>query len=168
LLFDIRLYFPDDDTEQPIHIELLNSVFQYWMQWLFVLLAITVWILITFLLPVPNCPTGYLGPGGKHDHGKYQNCTGGCISYKRKKMMCLLFFIGAAGYIDRVVLGISHLYNKPTCKEIYATKILHDPEGKNEFNRSRSCLVAVHLQMNICRISFGRNNSLETSCILLF
>jgi heparan-alpha-glucosaminide N-acetyltransferase len=36
-----------------------------------------VWILITFLPKFENCPSGYLGPGGKHDHGKYQNCTGG-------------------------------------------------------------------------------------------
>ncbi|CAF3898060.1 unnamed protein product, partial [Rotaria sp. Silwood1] len=66
-----------DNIEQPLRIELFKSVFQYWIQWLFVILIIIAWILITFLLPVPNCPTGYLGPGGKHDHGKYWNCTGG-------------------------------------------------------------------------------------------
>ncbi|CAF3886709.1 unnamed protein product [Rotaria sp. Silwood1] len=100
-----------DNIEQPLRIELFKSVFQYWIQWLFVILIIIAWILITFLLPVPNCPTGYLGPGGKHDHGKYWNCT------------------GAAGYIDRVILGNSHLYDQPTCKEIYSTKIPYDPEG---------------------------------------
>ncbi len=39
------------------------------------------------------------------------------------------FFEGAAGYIDRVILGPSHLYGEPTCKEIYDTKIPYDPEG---------------------------------------
>lgn len=41
---------------------------------------------------------GYLGPGGLHDNASYWNCTG-----------------GAAGYIDRAVLGSSHLYQYPTC-----------------------------------------------------
>jgi heparan-alpha-glucosaminide N-acetyltransferase len=35
------------------------------------------WVLITFIPKFDNCPRGYLGPGGKHEHGKYQNCTGG-------------------------------------------------------------------------------------------
>jgi hypothetical protein len=43
------------------------------------------------------------------------------------------FFVGAAGYVDKQVLGISHLYPEPTCKEIYHTKIPYDPEGKNAF-----------------------------------
>lgn len=42
-------------------------------------------------------PRGYLGPGGIGDLGKHPNCTG-----------------GAAGYIDRVLLGDSHLYQHPS------------------------------------------------------
>lgn len=38
-------------------------------------------------------------------------------------------FSGMAGYVDRLILGSSHLYNGPTCKEIYETKIPYDPEG---------------------------------------
>jgi len=41
--------------------------------------------------------------------------------------------VGAAGYVDRVVLGPSHLYQSPTCKEIYDTKIPYDPEGNYSF-----------------------------------
>ena len=41
---------------------------------------------------------GYLGPGGLHDNGEHWNCTG-----------------GAAGAIDRLVLGESHMYKTPTC-----------------------------------------------------
>ncbi|XP_025092526.1 heparan-alpha-glucosaminide N-acetyltransferase-like isoform X2 [Pomacea canaliculata] len=67
---------------------------------------------ITFLLPVPNCPRGYIGPGGDDSHGLYANCTG-----------------GAAGYIDRKVFGDSHIYQSPTCKEIYRTTVPYDPEG---------------------------------------
>jgi predicted acyltransferase len=85
-----NLCFLGDDVEQPLGVELIKSVFRFWMQWLCVLLTITVWLLLTFLLPVPNCPTGYLGPGGKHDHGQYQNCTGGIIKYHRKYSYLLI------------------------------------------------------------------------------
>jgi hypothetical protein len=38
--------------------------------------------------------------------------------------------LGMAGYLDRKLLGSAHLYNEPTCKEVYNTKIPYDPEGK--------------------------------------
>lgn len=41
--------------------------------------------------------SGYLGPGGIGDLGKYPNCTG-----------------GAAGYIDRLLLGEDHIYQHPS------------------------------------------------------
>lgn len=43
------------------------------------------WILVTFLPKFENCPQGYVGPGGKHDHGAYQNCTGGKKNEKKTK-----------------------------------------------------------------------------------
>jgi hypothetical protein len=43
--------------------------------------------------------SGYVGPGGLHEHGLHYNCTG-----------------GAAGYIDKVVLTTSHIFNWPTPK----------------------------------------------------
>ena len=43
--------------------------------------------------------SGYIGPGGLHDGKQYENCTG-----------------GAAGYIDRMVLGENHIYGNPTPK----------------------------------------------------
>ena len=42
---------------------------------------------------------GYLGPGGLSEDGQHMNCTG-----------------GAAGYIDRVILGSAHIYQNPTSK----------------------------------------------------
>jgi len=56
--------------------DLKKSVF-YWLQWLCVILLMIIWLLITFLVNADGCPKGYLGPGGKHHHGKYENCTGG-------------------------------------------------------------------------------------------
>ncbi len=67
---------------------------------------------LTFLLPVPGCPTGYLGPGGLHDGGQYADCTG-----------------GAAGYIDRALLGDGHIYRHPTSAKIYDSHVPFDPEG---------------------------------------
>ncbi|XP_008415073.1 heparan-alpha-glucosaminide N-acetyltransferase isoform X1 [Poecilia reticulata] len=88
------------------------DIILYWPAWLCVLLMEIVWLCLTFLLPVPDCPTGYLGPGGIGDMGLHVNCTG-----------------GAAGYIDRRLLGEQHIYQSPSSKVIYATKMPFDPEG---------------------------------------
>ncbi|XP_011333866.1 heparan-alpha-glucosaminide N-acetyltransferase isoform X2 [Ooceraea biroi] len=75
------------------------------------LILIIVHCAITFGLPVPECPTGYLGPGGRHEDGTYFNCTG-----------------GATGYIDKIVLTLNHVYQNPTIKYVYGTGPF-DPEG---------------------------------------
>ncbi|KAM8842934.1 heparan-alpha-glucosaminide N-acetyltransferase [Synchiropus picturatus] len=84
----------------------------YWPAWLFVLLLEVLWLCLTFLLPVPDCPAGYLGPGGIGDMGLYPNCTG-----------------GAAAFIDRWLLGESHIYQLPSSRVIYHTRVPYDPEG---------------------------------------
>ena len=46
--------------------------------WLIMLTFLFIHSCVVFLMPVPDgCPTGYLGPGGLHEGGKYFNCTGG-------------------------------------------------------------------------------------------
>ncbi|XP_057704672.1 heparan-alpha-glucosaminide N-acetyltransferase [Corythoichthys intestinalis] len=89
----------------------IEDVVLYWPQWLTIILLETLWLCITFLLPIPNCPTGYLGAGGIGDYGLYPNCTG-----------------GSAGYIDRLIFG-DNMYRYPTCKEMYRTTQPFDPEG---------------------------------------
>ncbi|XP_024153083.1 heparan-alpha-glucosaminide N-acetyltransferase [Oryzias melastigma] len=89
----------------------VQDVVLFWPQWLMIFLLETLWLCITFLLPVPNCPTGYLGAGGIGDNGLYPNCTG-----------------GAAGYIDRWMFG-DNMYRYPTCKKLYLTVQPFDPEG---------------------------------------
>ncbi|XP_075339035.1 heparan-alpha-glucosaminide N-acetyltransferase [Odontesthes bonariensis] len=88
-----------------------QDVILYWPQWLIIVLLETLWLCITFLMPVPNCPTGYLGAGGIGDGGLYPNCTG-----------------GAAGHIDRWIFG-DNMYRYPSCKELYKTVQPFDPEG---------------------------------------
>ena len=67
--------------------------------------------LITFCLPVPGCPTGYLGPGGLDLNGTAKLCTG-----------------GSAGYIDRMLFG-NHTYTSSGLKKLYHTSMNFDPEG---------------------------------------
>ncbi|XP_025250543.1 heparan-alpha-glucosaminide N-acetyltransferase isoform X3 [Theropithecus gelada] len=90
----------------------LPDITSSWPQWLLILALEGLWLGLTFLLPVPGCPTGYLGPGGIGDFGKYPNCTG-----------------GAAGYIDRLLLGDDHLYQHPSSTVLYHTEVAYDPEG---------------------------------------
>ncbi|XP_034538238.1 heparan-alpha-glucosaminide N-acetyltransferase [Notolabrus celidotus] len=89
----------------------VQDVVLYWQQWLIIIVLETLWLCITLLMPVPSCPTGYLGAGGIGDNGLYPNCTG-----------------GAAGYIDRWMFG-DNMYRYPTCKEMYLTTQPFDPEG---------------------------------------
>ncbi|XP_038816063.1 heparan-alpha-glucosaminide N-acetyltransferase [Salvelinus namaycush] len=97
---------PDDRWWDPV-----QDVVLYWPEWIFIILLEALWLCLTFLLPVPNCPTGYLGAGGIGDNGLYPNCTG-----------------GAAGYIDKWLLG-ENIYHWPTCKAMYRTTQPFDPEG---------------------------------------
>ncbi|XP_040587715.1 heparan-alpha-glucosaminide N-acetyltransferase isoform X2 [Mesocricetus auratus] len=90
----------------------LRDVTSSWPQWLILLTLESIWLALTLFLPVPGCPTGYLGPGGIGDLGKYPHCTG-----------------GAAGYIDRLLLGDSHLYQHPSSTVLYHTEVAYDPEG---------------------------------------
>lgn len=97
----------------------LREIICYWPHWLSIILLETLWLCITFLLPVPGCPTGYIGAGGLADDGKYnKSCVG-----------------GAAGYIDRWLFTESHMYGHPTCKNVYYPtlsndeKVPFDPEG---------------------------------------
>ncbi|KAG9480443.1 hypothetical protein GDO78_012091 [Eleutherodactylus coqui] len=97
---------------KPIPDPMPQDVLPYWPQWLIILVLEAGWLCLTFLLPVPGCPMGYLGPGGIGDSGNYPNCTG-----------------GAAAYIDRLVLGEDHVYQHPTSNVVYKTTVPYDPEG---------------------------------------
>ncbi|XP_022915927.1 heparan-alpha-glucosaminide N-acetyltransferase-like [Onthophagus taurus] len=80
-------------------------------QWGIIACFVIIHTCITFLVNVPGCGKGYLGPGGLHDHAKHELCTG-----------------GVAGYIDREIFG-NHMYQKPTCTFVYQTTQAFDPEG---------------------------------------
>ncbi|XP_070384595.1 heparan-alpha-glucosaminide N-acetyltransferase isoform X2 [Dermacentor albipictus] len=100
----------------------MRDVLAYWPEWLFAIPILVLHLALTFFWPVPNCPQGYLGPGGLHQNGSFENCTG-----------------GAAGFIDRTIFGKQHLYQTPDVRHIYDTHLPYDPEG------TLGCLTSIFL-----------------------
>ncbi|KAI4470588.1 hypothetical protein MML48_1g14109 [Holotrichia oblita] len=82
------------------------------IMWILTIILIAVHTVILFTVPFEDCPSGYLGPGGYHENGDFFNCTG-----------------GITGYIDRKVLGLSHMYQYPEIRSIYRSSFTFDPEG---------------------------------------
>ncbi|XP_046391783.1 heparan-alpha-glucosaminide N-acetyltransferase-like [Ischnura elegans] len=119
----------------------VEDVLECWQQWAIIVGVAVGHVCLTFLLHVPHCPTGYLGPGGLSDLGRNENCTG-----------------GAAGYIDRVVLGQRHLYQNPTCHKTYHTKVPYDPEG---ILGTMNTVLIVFLGVQAGRILMTYGNSLS-------
>ncbi|XP_050428211.1 heparan-alpha-glucosaminide N-acetyltransferase isoform X2 [Adelges cooleyi] len=90
--------------------DIVRDIIESGPQWLVVIFLVSIHLAVTYLLPVPGCPKGYLGPGGLYNHSSNLNCTG-----------------GAAGYIDRLVLGENHMYYG-TATPVYQSRPF-DPEG---------------------------------------
>lgn len=91
--------------------QIFCDVQMIWKQWVVVLAIVLVHLTIIFGFKVPNCARGYLGPGGIHDYMQHQNCTG-----------------GATGFIDRSVIGESHMYQRAKIRSVYDA-LVFDPEG---------------------------------------
>lgn len=88
------------------------DIFTHWPRWIVAFAIIIIHTCIIFLLPVPNCETGYLGPGGLHDDEQHlPECIG-----------------GATGYIDKLILTNNHIYQWPTTIGVYRSSAF-DPEG---------------------------------------
>lgn len=103
--------YSQDNALQFGRFTIIGDILDSWPQWLIIGMIVLAHTLITFLLPVPGCPTGYLGPGGQYAYrGKFSNCTA-----------------GAAGYIDRLVFG-NHMYSKNE-NTIFGPIARYDPEG---------------------------------------
>lgn len=91
---------------------MFRDIVQAWLQWAVVIGLASIHTVITYVLPVPGCPLGYIGPGGLSDYGTHSNCTG-----------------GAASYIDRLVFTSEHMYRGSTARKIYQNEMPNDPEG---------------------------------------
>ncbi|KAG8197471.1 hypothetical protein JTE90_007213 [Oedothorax gibbosus] len=106
-----HLFFASADEETAVGYSFKDLV-SYKVEWLIMLMCLAMHLVLMFVVHSPDCPRGYFGPGGLHDHGLYENCTG-----------------GAAAYIDTIILGSRHLYQHPESKAIYHSVVPCDPEG---------------------------------------
>ncbi|KAF2885850.1 hypothetical protein ILUMI_20323 [Ignelater luminosus] len=106
-------------------------------QWIIIFVIIFVHTATTFLLEVPGCGRGYLGPGGLHKLGHYKNCTG-----------------GAAGYIDRLVFG-KHMHGTPMAQAIYKNVANFDHDG---ILGTLTAVFSVYLGVQAGRIFHTYNN----------
>ncbi|XP_057371635.1 heparan-alpha-glucosaminide N-acetyltransferase-like [Daphnia carinata] len=104
--------FDPEDNHRYAWFASIRDIVCSWRQWIIVNVLVTTQLLITFLLPVPGCPLGYMGAGGLEKNGLYKNCTG-----------------GAARYVDIALFGNDHIYQRPTPRAIYDTTLAFDPEG---------------------------------------
>jgi hypothetical protein len=84
---------------------------QYGGQWFFMACIATLYFCLERLLPVPGCPTGYVGAGGLANNGAYPLCTG-----------------GAHYYIDNWLFTANHIYGNATCRDMYHCSP-YEPEG---------------------------------------
>ncbi|KAI8489416.1 hypothetical protein Bbelb_328590 [Branchiostoma belcheri] len=111
MLLHIKVGEPED-TAAPIDFQSrVRDLVPYWKQWVFVVCLLVVHTCLTFLMPVPGCPTGYLGAAGLSDLD-HSNCTG-----------------GAALQVDNWLLTQDHIYDDETPKDEYQIQVNYDPEG---------------------------------------
>eukprot|EP00927_Polykrikos_kofoidii_P036239 TRINITY_DN30607_c0_g1_i1.p1 TRINITY_DN30607_c0_g1~~TRINITY_DN30607_c0_g1_i1.p1 ORF type:complete len:1019 (-),score=129.13 TRINITY_DN30607_c0_g1_i1:113-3169(-) len=107
-----RLTSPFRCSEPPAHYAWFGEFLGFWPEWLGAVSLVATYLLIQRLVPVPGCPTGYIGPGGSYgDQGQYPHCTG-----------------GAHKFIDYFLWGPDHVYTGATCQPMYGCGI-YDPEG---------------------------------------
>eukprot|EP00300_Choanocystis_sp_HF-7_P009346 c16384_g1_i2.p1 GENE.c16384_g1_i2~~c16384_g1_i2.p1 ORF type:complete len:867 (+),score=180.26 c16384_g1_i2:32-2632(+) len=113
----------------------------WWPEWVCIAILPLIGNLLATLLPVPGCPTGYLGPGGLYgSEGRHPYCTG-----------------GAHRYVDVSMFGLNHVYHSPTAQDMYGTGA-YDPEGVlGAFN---AVLIAFHgLQVGRIFLSYPSSKS---------
>ncbi|XP_048587275.1 heparan-alpha-glucosaminide N-acetyltransferase isoform X2 [Nematostella vectensis] len=103
---------PSEEQTQKKWWDPIRDVVSIWKQWLAMLLLLAIYVTVTYAVKLDGCPRGYTGPGGiGRGYPEAFNCTG-----------------GVANYIDRKFFG-KHIYQWPTVKQLYKTKLPHEPEG---------------------------------------
>ncbi len=112
-LFSVNLLSDDAEVAHPVAAgaDTWSDVLPHALQWIVALMLPVTYVALTWGVVVPGCPTGYIGPGGYADDGRFFNCTA-----------------GAHRYVDSVLFGVDHFYHGPTCREVYNC-VFYDPEG---------------------------------------
>jgi heparan-alpha-glucosaminide N-acetyltransferase len=99
------------DNEDSKFQRIFNDIRVMWKQWMVICLIILAYLLVIFVVKLPNCDRGYSGPGGIHEFFKNENCTG-----------------GVTGFIDRKILRERHMFQNAEIREFYDS-LVFDPEG---------------------------------------
>ncbi|CAL1542043.1 unnamed protein product [Lymnaea stagnalis] len=120
------------DSHQDKKWAVVRDLILYIPEWLANLALLTIHLGLVYGLPVPGCPTGYVGPGGLSEGGRHANCTG-----------------GATRYVDSILLGEHHMYKWPTPQVLYQTTLPFDPEG---FLATLNCVFLCFLGIQCGRI----------------
>lgn len=116
----LSVYRANRFLSQPEHITRTQLIIIFAPEFMANFSILLFYLYFTFWFNYANeCPKGYQGPGGMEYSGKFFNCTG-----------------GAAGFLDRKILGTSHLYQWPTSKQVFSHTLPHDPEGLLGFTTS--------------------------------
>lgn len=79
----------------------LHDILPYLPEWLMITMLLLIYIVLTHLVSVPGCETGYQGPGGVYgDYGMYRHGT--CSGETWPGHCCTG---GATGYVDWIIFG---------------------------------------------------------------
>ena len=89
----------------------LSVFWAYRHEWVVQAILLSIYFILCVAAAAPGCPVGYNGPGGLSDYKSNKKCTGGIHRF-----------------LDIMLFTNKHIYQKPTCMEIYDCKS-HDPEG---------------------------------------
>lgn len=102
-------------------INYMNDIIPYWPDWILTGVMLILHFTLTFAWKFdPDCPRGYVGPGGLAENAAYSQCVG-----------------GAANRIDKWLFTENHIYRHFTASELYDPEhnrkkvfnLMHDPEG---------------------------------------
>ncbi|XP_046663450.1 heparan-alpha-glucosaminide N-acetyltransferase-like [Homalodisca vitripennis] len=114
---------------------LLRDLEDSWLQWLVCIALASIHVSITYSLPLPNCPTGYSGPGGLYDNFSTPHCTGGAVKY-----------------IDHKIFGRRHMPPVELLRQTLMVYQIHEPfEPQGLLGTLTSCLLMA-LAMQASRV----------------
>jgi heparan-alpha-glucosaminide N-acetyltransferase len=103
------------------------------LDWAFIAAVEVLYLTLQYAMPVQGCPTGYTGPGGLGDFGKYPNCTGGA-----HRAIDLALF-GGPHHIYHWDDERGRAHSAATCADTYQCAV-YDPEGA--LGALNACLMA--------------------------
>lgn len=100
----------------------LVDIAPFRFQFLFMACLMTLYLTLEYLLAVPGCPRGYIGPGGLALPPNQAHCTGGVHRYVDLKIW------GSHHMLHALAPGSNLPVSAATCADTYSCDVF-DPEG---------------------------------------